>query len=306
MVKYYFELQIKMLGRQLKDYGVHPIVAIVLGLLAFVLLSFYFYTRIENASYFYPLISVLFLCQFITGERNTFLSNLTKKKDFLTIRLLENLAVVLPFVVFMLYKGDWLQAIISLVIASALIFLKLNQSINLAIPTPFGRRPYEFLVGFRVFFLLLVVVFILFGIGLFVANYNLSLFCIVLVFWICMGFYAKQERKYLVWIHNVNARKFLADKVKTALLYGSLLCLPLAIILIIYNPTEFYLVLIAQLVGAIYLIAAVFGKYAAFPDQMNIAGGILFGIGFCFPPFLLIVIPIFYKQSLKHLEKILL
>ena len=71
------------------------------------------------------------------------------------MRSLENLVTVLPFVCYLVYESELL---LLLLVAAAvlLVFFGGLGSMGKVISTPFGKTPFENIVGFKKSFLLMV------------------------------------------------------------------------------------------------------------------------------------------------------
>ena len=55
----------------------------------------------------------------------------------------------------------------------------------------------------------------------------------------------------------------------------------------------------------LYLALMVLAKYAAFPEKINMAQGILLAISIAFPPFAVVLIFNFYKKAIHQLHPVL-
>ncbi|HQW12087.1 MAG TPA: hypothetical protein PLP06_08060 [Saprospiraceae bacterium] len=138
-----------------------------------------------------------------------------------------------------------------------------------------------------------------------VGNFNLGIFSLLLVFFITLTFYSKPEDLYFVWSFIDSPKGFLMKKIRTGLVYSTMLSTPILIILSIFFFSEIKILLIFQLLGYIYLITIILAKYSAYPNEMSLPQGILFSLSLMLPPALFITIPLFYYQSIKSLTSIL-
>ena len=107
------------------------------------------------------------------------------------------------------------------------------------------------------------------------------------------GYFHRQPRRFC-WI-----------KLKIALLYSTLLALPILFSLGYFFPEKIKLLLAFQGLGYIYLCTIVLAKYAAFPRAMNLPETIFIVASVFFPPFLLFTIPFFTKKAIKKLSPVL-
>ncbi len=304
-MKEYFQLQYKMSNRKLTEFGIPPFLAYVLLSVLFVGLSVQLFAKTEFAGYVYVLIALFFLTKLTEKKRNEFLKSCFTLKYYLILRLWENLITILPFAIFLIYQKSLIFIPILLVIASTSIFFHLNTSFNFIIPTPFGKKPFEFIVGFRNTFFIFPVAYYLTYISISVGNFNLGIFSILLVFLVALSYYSKLENEYYIWSFSLPPKEFLAEKMKTGVFYTALICIPILIALGIFFRSELETLLIFLIVCYAYLATLILAKYSAYPNEMNIPQGVLIAISLIFPPMLIGIIPYFYIQSTKRLNAIL-
>lgn len=302
---YYFRLQFRMLTRQIAGFGLPPFIGYLLAVPAFIGLSVLLFQKIEFAEYICFIAAVGLIAGLGNSGRNDFLKNTFSAKDYFRIRIVENLLVALPFVVFLALWGDMLFSVLLILAAVLLVFFKVNVSQEIKIPTPFYRYPFEFIIGFRSYFAFLILIWILSVAAIIAGNFNLGIFSLALVFLICFMFYSTPENEFFVWIFSKSPRQFLIFKIRIALLYSALISLPVAILLILFYPAFALVTCGVVLLGFIYLITVVLAKYSAFPDPINVPQSIFLAFSVVFPPMLLVAIPVFYKQSIKQLNNYL-
>ena len=162
-MKYYFNIQYKMFGRKLSDFGINPITGYLLLPILFLGLSFYLFVKTEFTEYIYAFLSISMIAGLSDYNRNDFLKTCFSIKDYRKIRLLENSILALPFFTFLIYKGCFLTAAALLILEIILAFIVFGNKLNYTIPTPFYKRPFEFVVGFRkTFWLVLIAYFIIY------------------------------------------------------------------------------------------------------------------------------------------------
>ena len=106
-IKQYFSLQFVMLKRQIRDFGINPILGLILVLVAFLILSISLFSKSEYAKYIYIFAALSIVLKNSETKRNEFLKITFPKKIYFTIRSLENLLVTLPFVFFLIVKRDF-------------------------------------------------------------------------------------------------------------------------------------------------------------------------------------------------------
>lgn len=304
-IHFFFSLQFRRLNRQLKAAGVHPLFLYGLAPVVFVFVSIIFFQKLDYAAYVYPFIALALLNGFGNIDRTRFLQNTFRDSDFRKIRLIENTAVVFPFVLFLLYRQAF-PAALSLVLAgTGLSFFNKARSRSFVIPTPFYRWPFEFTAGFRHTFWVFMLTYLLAVIAIRVGNFNLGVFALLLTFLTSMSFYSQPEQLAFVWIHCGNAAVFLKDKMKIALRYGLYLSLPQLAGLIVFFPERAPVLLAFEALGLAYILTSLLSKYSFYPSEVNVIQGIAIATGIVFPPVLAVLLPYLYYRSKKNLNLIL-
>lgn len=301
----YFGLQLTMFKRQLIEFGLNPIVGIVFILLGFYGFSIYLFTKTEYGNYLYIIIALGIVLQYSEVNRNDFLKFIYPKENYFKIRVLENLITVVPFILFLCYKVEFYSAVLLMVVSILFSFLNTNKKAITTIPTPFYRKPFEFIVGFRKSLFGFLVAYFLTAMSLIYHNFSLGIFSLVLIFLLCLSFYSEPESEYYVWVHKLKVNEFLFDKVITAILFSTIISLPTTIAILIFYQTNIIAVLGFQALGYCYLLTVILAKYAAYPQKMNLPQGILLALSITMPALLLAFVPFFYIQSKKRLKEIL-
>lgn len=304
-MRHYFSLHFRLLNRHIQDFGLHPILGWLLGLLAFIGLSFYIFHKTEFAVYAYLFMAVSLLTRISNTARNVFLRSCYPDRRYRVLRFFENGFVVLSFLIFMLAKGRFLESGVLIAIALGLVFLKLDFGNSITLPTPFGKRPFEFVVGFRKTFYLHLFAYFIAVMSIVVQNFNLGIFSSMLVFLVCLLYYADMEPDFYVWTHAQQPRVFLAQKIKWAFIYSNILALPITIALSIFFKENIHIILAAPMLGSLYLIAMVLAKYSAYPNNIGVPESFLLAFSLAMPPMLLLVVPYFYHKSIKRLALVL-
>ena len=306
-MRYYFTLQYRILNRRLTELGVNPILGYLLGVLAFVGLSWYLFVKTSYAGYLYALIALSSLSRLSERERNDFLQATFSGAIYRRIRGLENGLLVLPFALYLCYEREWMLALILVLSAGVLSVLQFKDRLNFTFPTPFYRYPFEFTQGFRRYWWLYSLAYFVGYKAVEVNNFNLGVGTLVFVVLLGTTHYAQPENPYFVWIYASSARGFLGKKMATALAYSSILALPLVLGLGLHfhGPGQVWILLGLQCLGYLFLVTMLLAKYSAFPNEMSLPQALLLGLSFWFPPLLLFVIPLFYTRSLQRLNVIL-
>lgn len=294
-----------MTKRKVIDFGMNPIIGFILFIAVFIGFSIYLFFKTEFAQYVYLLIALSFVFKLSERKRNDFLKSIFLNNLYWKIRLIENFILILPFVVFLVYKQSFYSVLILTFLALAIALFNFNDSYNFTIPTPFYKKPFEFIVGFRSAFYMFFIAYFLTFMAVAVSNLNLGIFAMLLVFLVSFSFFLKPENEYYVWIFNKSPNGFLLEKFKTAILYSSFVSVPIFGALGFYFSSEIVTLLVFMLLGYVYLITIVLAKYSSYPYEMNLPQAFLLGISLLFPPLLIGIIPLFYLQSMKRLNDIL-
>ncbi len=301
----YFKLQYKISNRKWSDFGIYPLIGYILLLAGFIGFSMLLFHQTEFAPYIYMLIPLYFITNLNEIKRNDFLKICFSKKQYHKIRILENLISIFPFVCFLSYKTLFYPALFLAVLSIFLALLNFNTNYNITIPTPFGKKPFEFTVGFRNTFFLFIIAYIITSIAIVVDNFNLGIFSLMLVFLSILTYYLKPENEYFVWSYSLTPTRFLTDKIKTAFLFSFLLCIPILVALSIAYFEHIGILIFFTFLGYMYLTTIILAKYSAYPDDMDIPQIILIFIGVFVPFMLIVIIPYLAIQSTTKIKKIL-
>lgn len=305
MVVEYFRLQVLMFHRSMRELGIRPLLAWPLLSLIFVLLSVFLFQKTAYAGYIYVIVSIGLTTKRSDVKRNEFLKTCFQDSIYRKIRILENLILSLPFVLFLFVKEHFSSGLILLLLTLVLAFVNFRPVIHFRLPTPFFRKPFEFMIGFRNTVVLILGAYGLAIIAVTVDNFNLGLFAIMLIFGLAITFYPKPENEFYIWVFALSPGKFLFEKLKTAFFQVTLLVIPLLVILVPVYYSQSLNLLFVVLMGYAFLGYIILAKYAAWPREMGIITAVLIAFCLYFPPLLVGVIPYFYVQSRKHLSQIL-
>jgi len=304
-MKKYFQLQVKILNRRMIDFGLPVLIGYAILPVVFVLLSNYLFEKTEFANYVYGLFALIFISKLSEPKRNDFLKSIFNTYNYKKLRIVENIIYCLPFTLFLIYKKQFMFSItLNLFVICTMLF-NFSTNLNAVIPTPFGKKPFEFTVGFRKSFYVFPIAYFLTYISVSVGNFNLGIFSMLLIGIICFSYYSKIENDYFVWNYNLSPKEFLIEKTKTCLLFFTFLILPIIITLGFSFISQIDILIVFILLCYAYLITIIFAKYSSFPNDMSISQGILIGLSLVFPPILILFIPLFYSQSIKKLNAIL-
>ncbi|MFZ4771284.1 MAG: hypothetical protein ACOYLO_13965, partial [Ferruginibacter sp.] len=192
----YLGLQLTMFKRQIIEFGLNPVLGFSIILIAFYGFSIYLFTKTEFANYLYVIIALSIVLKYAEINRTDFLKFIYSKQDYFKIRVLENLITVVPFILFLCYKLEFYSVSLLIVVSIIFSFLNTNKKVTATIPTPFYRKPFEFIVGFRKSLFGFLFAYFLTAMSLTYQNFNLGIFSLVLIFLLCLSFYSEPEKEF--------------------------------------------------------------------------------------------------------------
>ena len=294
-----------MFCRKLRGFGMNPVIGILLLAATFVGLSAALFAKTEFAPHILALLALILLSKLSERKRNGFLRLSFNDRAYRKLRLIENSSAALPFIAVLCVRQSFVEAIILMILALLMATVSFRSSFQYTVPTPFYRKPFEFTVGFRKTWFLFLLAYFLTFMAISVSNFNLGILALLLVFLTMLTFYSTPENEFYVWSFSDTPRGFLLRKVRTALWYATLSAAPIFVSLAVFFFNKMEMLLLFQVAGYIYLVAMVLGKYAAYPREMSLPQGIVLGVSLMFPPILILVIPMFYMQSVRRLSDIL-
>lgn len=304
-MKYYFRLQFTRINRHISDFGLNPALGYILSVGLFVLGSIYLFDRTTYAGYVLLAIGLSFAFRLSDSKRNTALKSYFTRNGYIQIRIIENAILAIPFLTMLGLYQSFIPALILLVLFATLSFLDFSQKQSFTIPSPFGKHPFEFTVGFRKTYALILSAYFLGTMAIIYSNFNLGVFSQFLLFAIFMSYYGDPEHEYFVWSHAYSAKSFLNHKIKKALILGNIASLPMLLGLSICFSQYIYLLVFFQILASFYLVTILLGKYAAYPDRINLPLSIFIGVSLIFPPLLIAILPYFYGNATNRLQNLL-
>lgn len=294
-----------MTNRKFKAAGIEPLFAYIILSIGFVTVSVFLFYKSAFAIYIYLLAALAGIANLSETRRNEFLKLCFGDSKLKKIRIAENLAATIPFLIFLSCRQLFFPALVLTILSILLALVNFRTTVNFVIPTPFYKKPFEFTVGFRNSFYLVAAAYALTIIAVAADNFNLGIFAMLLVFAITLTYYTKPENEYYVWAYSLSAKRFLLEKIKTATLFSAALVFPIAVMLGIFFSQSIVLLLVFYLAGWAFLIYMIVSKYATYPNELNITQAILLVICIGFPPLLIFMIPYFFRKSENRLTSLL-
>src|SRR5690625_2939239 len=304
-MKNYFYLHFKMVNRKFSELGLEPFFGYLLMGAAFIGFSIFLFEQTEFSNFIYLLLAIFFIGKLSEDKRNEFLKLCFGQPQFSKIRMVENLLVSLPFLLFLMYKQEITFSLILILLSFLFAIVQLKTSTNLVIPTPFSKEPFEFCTGFRTTFFIYPIAYGLTIIAIAVGNFNLGIFAMLLCFAIGLMYYSKPEKEYFVWSFNRTPTEFLYMKIKTGIKFSTILVSPIFIALAIYDFHQITLLILFLIIGIAFICYGIIVKYANYPDQTQLIQAVFLMLSILFPPLLLIFIPYLFAKSKTRLSSFL-
>jgi hypothetical protein len=304
-MKNYFLLQKVIVERFLRGWGLAPWLVYLLVPFLFVIVSLLLIDRTDYAAYLIAAGSLTAYNWFSDSKRNDFLQLHFGKTTFRKIRLLENSLVTLPFLLLFLGKGFWALALVQLVVGGAMTLRSGSGLDSFALPTPFSRHPFEFALGFRQYWWLLLIAVFLLVMGIRADNFELSAFAWFITVFGAMSFYQRPEPGFYVWVHSLTGKQLLHRKLMLGCGHLILLGLPFVLALLFFFPGHWALIAGGQVIALFYLSLVITVKYTAYPDEVDIVKGFTIAAGVVLPPLMLFLIPYYYQRAVRRLGLVL-
>lgn len=302
LLKYFILLNIRRFQRKCEEMGVHYTIVIFTTLLVFISGSYFLFFKWPIfAPIIYSIITLSLIYSSIDINHLQHISKIFDSRTALKIRIVEHLLISIPFLLFLSYKVQWLWMLGLLLGVTLLALLPAKVGSHIKIPTPFKRQPFEFIIGTRKTFPLIILSYFLMIKAIQVDNPNLGFAMIGFLFLLSISYHMKVEKEYFVWIYDKSPSGLLRMKILTAFKNASLLSIPGSIILLIAFPGFFFICGFLYFYGFILLTVFILGKYAAYPKEIGLPQAIIIGISILFPPMLIYTIPTFYKKAQLNL-----
>jgi len=296
-VKYYFQLQTIFWSRRFREAGFNPLFAAIFLVSIFVGASFFLFKYVDRAPYIFSGIAFFLTTLTSNKSKSDFLSSTFKDTLGKQIELAEKMLVLTPFVVFLLCKLEFILTGSLILITCTSFLMRFGFSGGKSIPTPFSKHPFEFAVGFRRLFWLLLPIYGLTCIAMMYDNYNLGVFSLLAVIAVVINFYNEVEDELFVWNFSKSVNQFLGYKIRIGLIYATSLVLPILIALLVFYLSNWWVTLAFLVVGLAFLSTYIVAKYAAFPQRINFVDGLVIMICIPLPVLLIFIFPYFYGRA---------
>ncbi|MBK7096872.1 MAG: hypothetical protein IPH57_18105 [Saprospiraceae bacterium] len=138
----YFKLQLKITSRTLDDYGINPYAGILLLIAGFAGFSSYLFYKTEFAPYIYVFSALSLISRLNDTKRVDFLKTVFSITHFLRVRIIENLIIAFPFILFLILRSFYIFSVGLLFLSFLMALTSFSTGYNITIPTPFSRHPF--------------------------------------------------------------------------------------------------------------------------------------------------------------------
>jgi len=305
-MQYYFTLRYKSLLRFMSESEIHPVLGVSLVMAVFCSFCGLLFYKTAYAPYILSAMPLYLGWSVSSVEEREFLSSIYDRRSFQLLRFLEGLLVSLPFVVVLFATGHYLLGAGAVVAGVVSRMLTTKSSLSYVLPTPFGRFPFEFAVGFRRMILVLVGIIGLLTVAIYVDNENLALVCILAVGAMGLSFYSELEASHFVDCHQMTATEFLWHKSSILIRYSTLLFVIPVGLVILYFQDSYVAVILIVCISISSQLLTLYIKYSRYPHPPSLPESIMLFIGIFMPPIQLLLLPYYFRKASRSLSPTLL
>jgi len=295
LISYYLKLQKTRIERWCIEIGLHPILSyfvVIVGFFAFVELLYY---KTDHAPLILSFLSLYFIQGLSDNDKTEFLQRLSQN-NYRQIRLAENMIACVPASIILFVKGNILIGLVHIVLCILLSQWRRKSSLSRTYQNWFSKYPFEFTSGIRLLFPISLLAYFLCFMSIENLNFNLGAFALGLGFVVSMWIYAYQKAQYFIWLFNCSIQEFIKRKFKTAVYYSLIIYSLIIIVLAIYFPHQWLVILLMIIAGILNILNMIVIKYAAYPREYGLIQTL--SIIFCvlMPPLTIISIPYYYNK----------
>ena len=250
----------------------NPVAGILLLAGIFTGISLMVFEKITHAGWIYTALAVVSIMELQSRKGNDFLEKHVDNVTFYRCKLAENMLVLLPFIVVLIFKHCFLQAVILavFVIPYSYYNLKFPRPKLKALHSPFLSYAVEWHNGFRMYAGVYVLHVLLLVPGVISGNFYVYLVPFFLLLFFMNSTYGVVEDRFFIWVYRSGAGQFLLKKFK-ALAAGYALSFALfAVVGAIFYPQHIALLLLCLSGGLIALTGSMLIKYHFYPSEFII------------------------------------
>ncbi|SMG06162.1 hypothetical protein [Sphingobacterium psychroaquaticum] len=302
-MNYYFALQYRIAKRSIEEVGV-PFWVGMLVLIGLLIAGYFICQRFPDyADLLLLYTGTSFLLTQTGSQRIDFLKTTFPEKKFRKVRLCESLLYILPLVILAGLVGAWFALGILPIAAYLFAMNTLTFQTRRSFPTPFRKYPFEFIILFRKFFWLFVALYGLGAIGIYVDNFNLSIFAAAVIILVAVGdAYSVIEPEEILWSNSRSPDRFLGYKIGRGAIQLSGLILPLLTLMSFFFREQTPWIALCWIIGCLLLALMVVLKYKSYPKPIGLIEGFSFVICIFIPILVFALFPYYYSKAKKNIQ----
>lgn len=293
MVSNYIILRLRQFVRFYSFSDIHPLLGIPATAVIFAVLSAVVYHKAPYAHWVYCGLTLLTVTELQNAKTNSFLKQMLTRNVFFRVKLAENLLLLLPFAMVMVYYNSWLQllAAVAFTLPYSYSSAKLPKPQLKALGTPYSGYAYEANFGFRAMFAGYVLYALLLVAGCIAQNVYVLMVPFFILLFCMVAAYGELEEPVYIWTYRATAGGFLKKKFYTLLRNYSITFAPFLLLGLVFCHREWAIVLLCFGAGLVALTGAMLIKYHFYPGRVvvQITQMLFFGCavaGLAIPPML--------------------
>lgn len=277
-------------------------IGLILSVIFFIVITELLFYKTKSAPFIYCFIGLSALLPLNNTDRNDFLFTVFQKADWYKIRFIENLMIILPFTVYLIIKSHIALALILVILSIFLSLIKSMYISRFTLATPFGKQPFEFAIGFRKTFLLILFYYFLSTMAIVYENFNLGIFSLIITMLTTLSFYSQIEPDHYLSIYNLDPKAFLFHKISIGVKQLLVLVMPMFLVVVFTFPNQLLVLILFGVLGIGCITMMILAKYNAYPKQIDLLVALLITFSMAIPFIMIFTIPYLYKKSVNNLQ----
>jgi len=304
-IAYYLNLEWKLINRKLIKIGFNLTVFWIVVPALFSLIAWNLVQK-DTISAWVLLggFSLLFQVP-LSKIHHNFLDANVGKLNITAVRITRNLLLSIPLVLLFAMFNKWQQILALFVLALLFSWIKTPQIKLFALPTPYRKYPFEFIIGFRRYFWIWTILVPMIYVSKTYQNDALAIFAFAVILLVQLQFFNTQEPTWYIWNEAKTPSEFLFYKIRIGMICSLISNTIPAILLCIFLPESTIIIASMWALSLILGVFAILCKYAFIPSQLPTMQGFIFAFNLIFPPLLLFSIPYLFKKAELNLKNFL-
>lgn len=270
MVSYYISLRLKQFVRFFSSNGIHPLIGITILLLLFTIASVAIFQKLPYAVWIYLALALFSLLELQPAKMNVVLRQQVTANTFFRAKLLENILITIPFLVFLCYKLEWGPAALLLltVVPYSYYSFSLPKPRLRTLASPFPAYAFEYHNMFRIVMPVYAIYLLLLIVGVVSGNFYVMLAPFFLLLFVMQTAYGLPEDVSYIWLYRCSAARFLQKKMLALLIAYACSFLPFLLTGLVFYTSSFGMVVVCFIAGLIAMTGALFIKYQFYPSAL--------------------------------------